>query len=269
MTNNIKQKSTKTGCFSKTFPTFAVATTTINYKHHDINLGCPRVFCYRKEHKQLRASNCNFKNIMRKSIDTYINAIAHDNEQYIKDGGYSSMADYIISNAESTGWQEFFDDSELNETGEPTDEQIDELKAYLNENYNYLPERNLEDIAYENGLELIETTSGWNGYPQGLQKAIIGFDSFEQADELAKKNGLSIECFTKRDGWNLWYRTGNKEWEPFERSADEYGDNASEFSNEDLEEFYENEVQPFVSDFNDFASLRSFLDNKEKIYDEI
>ena len=66
---------------------------------------------------------------MRKSIDTYINAIAHDNEQYIKDGGYSSMADYIISNAESTGWQEFFDDSELNETGEPTDEQIDELKA--------------------------------------------------------------------------------------------------------------------------------------------
>ena len=28
-------------------------------------------------------------------------------------------------------------------------------------------------------------------------------------------------------------------------------------------------MQPFVSDFNDFASLRSFLDNKEKIYDEI
>lgn len=38
------------------FPTFAVATTTINYKHHDINLGCPRVCCYRKEHKQLRSS---------------------------------------------------------------------------------------------------------------------------------------------------------------------------------------------------------------------
>lgn len=127
----------------------------------------------------------------------------------------------------------------------------------------------IEEIAYENGLELIDTTSAMNGYPQGLKKAIIGFDSFEQADKLAKENGLSIEIFTKRDGWNLWYRTGDKAWEPFERSAEEYGDDYREFSNEDLEEFYENEVQPSVSDFADFASLRSFLDNKEKIYDKI
>ena len=127
----------------------------------------------------------------------------------------------------------------------------------------------IEDIAYENGLELIDTTSAMNGYPQCLKRAIIGFDSFEQADKLAKENGMSIEIFTKRDGWNLWYRTGDKAWEPFERSAEEYGDDYREFSEEDLEGFYENEVQPFVSDFADFASLRSFLDNKEKIYDKI
>ena len=127
----------------------------------------------------------------------------------------------------------------------------------------------IEDIAYENGLELIDTTSAMNGYPQYLKRAVIGFDTFEQADKLAKENGLSIEIFTKRDGWNLWYRTGDKAWEPFERSADEYGDDYREFSNEDLEEFYENEVQPSVSDFEDFASLRSFLDIMEKIYDKI
>lgn len=127
----------------------------------------------------------------------------------------------------------------------------------------------IEDIAYENGLELIDTTSAMNGYPQCLKRAVIGFDSFDQAEKLAKENGLSIEIFTKRDGWNLWYRTGDKAWEPFERSADEYGDDYREFSEEDLEGFYENEVQPFVSDFADFASLRSFLDNKEKIYDKI
>lgn len=68
----------------------------------------------------------------------------------------------------------------------------------------------IEEIAYENGLELIDTTSAMNGYPQCLKKAIIGFDSFEEADKLAKENGLSIEIFTKRDGWNLWYRTGDK-----------------------------------------------------------
>lgn len=79
---------------------------------------------------------------MRKSIDTYVQSIARDNAQYIKEGGYASIADYIISNAENgTGWTEYFDDSELeNPSCEPTDEQIEELKNYLNENYDYLPE---------------------------------------------------------------------------------------------------------------------------------
>lgn len=79
---------------------------------------------------------------MKKSIDTYVQDITHDNAQYIKDGGYESIADYIISNAEnSTGWTEYFDDTELEEPAcEPTSEQIEELKDYLNENYNHLPE---------------------------------------------------------------------------------------------------------------------------------
>ena len=76
---------------------------------------------------------------MRKSIDTYVQGIAHDNSESIING-YDSIADYIISTAENgTGYEEFFDDDELDETGEPTDEQIDELKDYLNENYDYLP----------------------------------------------------------------------------------------------------------------------------------
>lgn len=77
---------------------------------------------------------------MRKSIDTYVRAIASDNEQYINEGGYSSIADYLISGADNgTGYYEYFDDDELDETGEPTDEQIEELKAYLLDNYNEMP----------------------------------------------------------------------------------------------------------------------------------
>lgn len=139
---------------------------------------------------------------MRKSIDTYVQGIAHDNAESIING-YDSIADYIISTAENgTGYEEFFDNNELDETGEPTQEQIDELKAYLNENYDYLPECNLEDIAAQNGLELIDTTSARNGYPQDLQKAIIGFDTFEQAEKLAKETGLRIEFFQQHDGWD-------------------------------------------------------------------
>lgn len=78
---------------------------------------------------------------MRKSIDTYVKSIASENKQSILEGGYESVADYIISNAENgIGYNEYFDDSELDESGEPTQEQIDELKNYLNDNYDYMPE---------------------------------------------------------------------------------------------------------------------------------
>ena len=76
---------------------------------------------------------------MRKSIDTYVQSIAHDNEQYINENAMT-VAEYIISIAENgTGYYEFFDDSEL-DGNEPSEEQIDELKDYLNSNYNYIPE---------------------------------------------------------------------------------------------------------------------------------
>ena len=76
---------------------------------------------------------------MRNSIDTYVQSIASVDKQFIIEGGYESIADYIISGADNgTGYYEYFDDSELDESGEPTQEQIDELKEYLNDNYNYL-----------------------------------------------------------------------------------------------------------------------------------
>ena len=77
---------------------------------------------------------------MRKSIDTYVQSIVRDNKQFFIEGGYKSVADYIISNAENgAGYYEYFDDSELN-GDEPSTEQIDELKNYLNKYYNYIPE---------------------------------------------------------------------------------------------------------------------------------
>lgn len=129
--------------------------------------------------------------------------------------------------------------------------------------------RDLAEIASENGLQVIETTSSITGYPEGLQKAIIGFDTFEEAEVLAKENGLSIEAFKKHDGWNLWYRTGCQMWEAFLRSAEDFGDDYRGYTKEDLEDFYLNEVQPMVSEFEDLDSLRCFLDLMGKIKDEI
>lgn len=42
---------------------------------------------------------------MRKSIDTYVQSIVRDNKRCILEGGYESVADYIISGAENgTGY---------------------------------------------------------------------------------------------------------------------------------------------------------------------
>ena len=38
---------------------------------------------------------------MKKSIDNYVQSIASDNKQFILDGGYESVSDYIISNADN------------------------------------------------------------------------------------------------------------------------------------------------------------------------
>lgn len=127
----------------------------------------------------------------------------------------------------------------------------------------------LEYIAYQNGLELIETTSERNGYPSHLKHAIIGFDSFEQAEKFANENDLQIEFFKKRDGWQLYYRTGNTAYEPIEISADDFGDNFSSFSNSDLDDYYENEIKPFLDGFENMEDLETFIETQKEIIEKI
>ena len=108
------------------------------------------------------------------------------------------------------------------------------------------------DLAAQGGFELIETTSERSGYPLNLKKAIIGFESMEEAREYAEQHDLSIEIFHKRDGWNVWYRTGDREYEPFTRTAEQYGDDYNLFTAEYADYYYENEVKEIISDFDNF-----------------
>lgn len=89
--------------------------------------------------------------------------------------------------------------------------------------------KSINEIASENGLMVIDTTTGLNGYPQCLKKAIIGFEDFEQAEKLAEEYHLDIEIFTKRDGWQLWSRENNRAYDAFERSVSDYGENFQQF----------------------------------------
>ena len=127
----------------------------------------------------------------------------------------------------------------------------------------------LETIAYEKGLEYIETTTGMNGYPQCIRGAIIGFETFEEAKELAREHGLRITTFFKRDGWQLYQRDSNTTYEPLKITSYDYGDDYSHYGEDIRDSFFEEEVQPFLSDFEDFDSLKEFIEEKEKVYDEL
>ena len=129
----------------------------------------------------------------------------------------------------------------------------------------------LIQIADENGLELIETTSEANGYPSNLQYAIIGFETFEDAEKLAEEHDLHITSFHKKDGWNLWARTGDNVYEPFKNSSDDYGDNYSEFNGGEMSEevFFEEEVTPRLEDFTNFDDLQAFINSKKELFEEI
>lgn len=125
---------------------------------------------------------------------------------------------------------------------------------------------NLTTLAKQENLELISTTDSQNGYPHNEIQAIIGFDNFKQAEELAEKNNLSVEIFTKHNGNDFWFRTGNKAYEAFERVSADYGEDCETYTKEDVEDYYANEVEGMLSDFEDLDELSAFVDSRKAIY---
>lgn len=125
---------------------------------------------------------------------------------------------------------------------------------------------NLATLAKQDNLELISTTDSPNGYPGNEMQAIIGFDNYEQAEELAEKNNLSVEVFTKRNGNDFWFRTGNKAYEAFERESADYGEGCDTYTKEDVEDYYANEVEGMLSEFEDLDELSAFVDSHKAIY---
>lgn len=128
----------------------------------------------------------------------------------------------------------------------------------------------IREIAEIHNLEAIETTSQRNAYPSRIKDAIIGFDSFEEAQEIADEYGLSIEVFEKKDGWSLWFRTGQTKDKEFEVDEGWFGDNYKVFRNDvNEEDFIAQEVTPLLENISDFSELQSLINSKKEIYHEI
>lgn len=124
----------------------------------------------------------------------------------------------------------------------------------------------LIDIAEEYDLQFVETTDQRNGYPSNIKGAIIGMESFELAEEIAKKYNLDIELITRHDGWQLWYRTGGWMNEPLKITEDIFSDDTRLFTAEDADDYFENEVKPLLEDCDDFDAAEEIIANGKKIY---
>lgn len=57
-------------------------------------------------------------------------------------------------------------------------------------------------------LSCEELTLGINGYPKHVRAILVGFESFEDAEEVAKDFGVHVDVFRIRDGWNFWEKAG-------------------------------------------------------------
>jgi len=126
----------------------------------------------------------------------------------------------------------------------------------------------LRELADNNALQFIETTSATNGYPQDLKPALIGFNDYEEAEEFAQEHGLQTYIFHKRDGWQLWQRS-KPAYEPMTITSDDYGDDYNMFTHDELDDYFGNEVKPRLDDFDNMEELKKFLNNQEEIMDEL
>lgn len=117
----------------------------------------------------------------------------------------------------------------------------------------------LEIIAEQNGLEVVNTTEGRNGYPMGIMPMLKGFESYEQFETIASQypilNHFKLE---KKDGWQLWFRSSDFFTDAFE--LDNYANNVNIwYKHEKFEFIYHSLLSTFEVFFHDVYQQESEL----------
>lgn len=199
--------------------------------------------------------NINY-NIMKKDNLVGIEEIVTESPTYLNDEFEQEIIDFIEENE--------VDSIQITKDGITiTDcEGYEELFIFND----YL---DLAEYSRYNALEYIETTSNSNGYPSNIKPAITGFNTFEDAENVARELGLNVEIFTTRDGWSLWVRNNNRTYEPFTISSEDYGDNYGVISKINEENFIDEYVKPYIDDLMRFDDIDNLLDNKKLLWNEI
>lgn len=96
---------------------------------------------------------------------------------------------------------------------------------------------------------------------------IIGFDSFEEAQEYARVNGGDIVELHKRDGAHIWWNDGRTD-KPYELDGDTYGDDYMTYT--DAAEWTKEVFQSFnIIEYDCLDQAIEALQKMEEICDAI
>jgi len=129
-----------------------------------------------------------------------------------------------------------------------------------------LKKETIIDLAHEDGLDVVELTTGSNGYPAGLGgHAVIGFSDSEDLIKFMATVGYNVELheFHSRNGWHFYNDAG---WtDKVEYSIDDYlnklGENYEVVDENRIKELIKNRLNDFDVDVDELDGL--ILDLKE------
>ena len=214
-----------------------------------------------RHHGQVRTMNTEIK---RKHLEEQWN-------EYNANGNIGdevTLAHYVCREAKNDPgfFRWLFDNDELSDF-ECEDEE--EFKDFLKSLADSDKEKTIDDIADENDLEVVETTSQRNGYPSNLCKAVVGFKSFEDAERFASENDLTLIWIDARDGWQLWHR-GDTASEPMKITSDDFGDDFNfEYDRDDFMKRAHDVVADMAYQGEEFDDIRAYMEKAEKVADAI
>lgn len=118
------------------------------------------------------------------------------------------------------------------------------------------------------------TTSESTGYPKNIRTAYMPMDWNEIQDILkGNEDFLSCEVFMKREGWDLYYRTGKQVDEPFKITAELLGgireyNNADEVFAECMNSVKERDWSCVEELYNYVETMREIADSADNLGDD-
>lgn len=125
------------------------------------------------------------------------------------------------------------------------------------------------DLANKCGLYIVEVTQGMNGYPEGLYKAITGFDCFEYAECFAREVNGEVVLLSRREGHALFTNKG-RVYEGIERAKFIDEDRYEVFESElDFEEWCVGEIDHRMNMGFNLFEFRDMIDQMCDTYYEI